>query len=126
MNKRSRMRGSAFAKAAAFLLALILATAACGGAGGLVFCLSERHSWRESYDPVNDSGIFYNQVEKLKDLLFLSLYQDSLTPVGEYQLEKMTQELDKNATNFRYRITDDMGNIIKEGEICGGVLGLSA
>lgn len=109
MNKRSRLRGSAFVKAAAFLLALVMATAACAGAGGLFFCLGTRYSWRDSYDPVNDSGIFYNQVEKLKDLLFLSLYQDSLTPVGEYQLEKLTQEMDRNATNFRYRITDDTG-----------------
>ena len=112
MNKRSRMRGSAFVKAAVFLLALILATAACGGAGGLAFCLSERHVWRESYDPVNDSGIFYDQVEQLKDLLFLSLYQDSLTPAGEYQLDKLTQEMDRTATNFRYRITDDTGKSV--------------
>ncbi|MGM9594550.1 MAG: sensor histidine kinase [Candidatus Onthomonas sp.] len=112
MNKRSRLRGSAFVKAAAFLLVLVMATAVCAGAGGLVFCLGTQYSWRDSYDPVSDSGIFYNQVEQLKDLLFLSLYQDGLTPAGEYQLEKLTQEMDRTATNFRYRITDDTGKSV--------------
>lgn len=109
MKRWKLLRGMAGAKVVAFLLALVLAGTACAGVGGALYLYTAygRSGADTDYGAIWEEMMY--DVESVRDYLFLSLYQDALTPKGETLYQDLSQRLDSAATNLRFRVTNAEG-----------------
>ena len=107
--RTTRLRGSFWLRAAAFVLAWISGVTLCMGAGGL-FYLADSFRYNGAF---LDSPTYYSMRHDmdslLEEYLFLSSHSGALTPAGRERLGQLMDRFRRQETNYRFLILDERG-----------------